>query len=107
MEDNFRHTTLRPPTLYSQCHEIGNKSGFLPTQDGIHLETMFGEVLVYIDDIIIFSRTLEDHVEHLNQVLGALANSGRTLLSCCVEHQSFEAAQSHLHSLLSMIHQLK
>ena len=35
--------------------------------------------LVYIDDIIIFSLTLEDHISHLNQVFKAIEGSGVTL----------------------------
>ncbi len=36
-------------------------------------------VLVYIDDIIIFSPTLEDHLDHLNEILIILEKSGVTL----------------------------
>ena len=35
--------------------------------------------LVYIDDIIIFSLTLEDHISHLDQVFKAIEGSGVTL----------------------------
>ena len=35
--------------------------------------------IVYIDDIIIFSRTPEEHLEHLDTVLGLLAKAGVTL----------------------------
>jgi len=35
--------------------------------------------LVYIDDIVIFSKTFEEHLSHINQVLGAISKSGITL----------------------------
>src|ERR1700683_1313387 len=35
--------------------------------------------LVYIDDIIIFSLTFEDHLSHLDQVFQAIEKSGVTL----------------------------
>ena len=35
--------------------------------------------LVYIDDIVIFSLTLEDHISHLDQVFKAIEDSGVTL----------------------------
>ncbi len=35
--------------------------------------------LVYIDDIVIFSKTFEDHLKHIDQVLKAIISSGITL----------------------------
>ena len=35
--------------------------------------------LVYIDDIVIFSLTLEDHISHLDRVFKAIEGSGVTL----------------------------
>ena len=35
--------------------------------------------LVYIDDIVVFSKSWEDHLVHLDKVLGAIANAGVTL----------------------------
>ena len=35
--------------------------------------------LVYIDDIVIFSLTLEEHISHLDQVFKAIEDSGVTL----------------------------
>jgi hypothetical protein len=35
--------------------------------------------LVYIDDIVIYSRSYEDHIGHLDKVLSAIENSGITL----------------------------
>ncbi|THH19755.1 hypothetical protein EUX98_g8715 [Antrodiella citrinella] len=35
--------------------------------------------LVYIDDIVIYSKTFEEHVEHVDRVLAAVADAGITL----------------------------
>jgi len=35
--------------------------------------------LVYIDDIVVYSRTFEDHLQHINLMLKAIAKSGITL----------------------------
>ena len=35
--------------------------------------------LVYIDDVIIFSTSIEDHVRHVDEILTALEESGGTL----------------------------
>jgi hypothetical protein len=35
--------------------------------------------LVYIDDIVVYSQSFEEHIEHLDKVLGAIAKSGITL----------------------------
>ena len=35
--------------------------------------------LVYIDDIVIYSKTYEEHIEHLDKVLEAIENAGITL----------------------------
>ena len=46
--------------------------------------------LVYIDDIVIFSLTLEDHISHPNQVFKAIEDSGVTLsvTKCHFRYQS-------------------
>ena len=40
---------------------------------------LWSSVLVYIDDIIVYSRTLEDQLLHLDTVLTTLQSSGITL----------------------------
>ncbi len=35
--------------------------------------------LVYIDDVVVYSKTYEDHIEHLDKVLEAIENTGLTL----------------------------
>lgn len=50
-------------------------------------------ILVYIDDILIFSRGLEQHIEHLDKALGLLESSGITLsISKC--HFAFPSIQA-------------
>jgi len=47
-------------------------------------------VLVYIDDIVVFSRTFEDHLKHLDWVLAAISKAGITLApsKCHLGYQS-------------------
>ena len=40
---------------------------------------LYESVLVYLDDIIVFSKTLEDHVKHLETVFKILAEAGLKL----------------------------
>ena len=35
--------------------------------------------LVYIDDIIIFSNTVDEHIDHVDEIVGTLRTSGVTL----------------------------
>ena len=46
--------------------------------------------LVYIDDIVVYSKSWEEHLEHLDRVLGAIAASGITLspAKCFVGYSS-------------------
>ncbi len=55
-------------------------------------------VLVYIDDIIIYSQTLEQHVHHLDQVLTLLENSDVTLAlsKCHFAYPSIKALGHHV-----------
>ena len=47
-------------------------------------------VLVYIDDIVVYSRTFDQHTQHLDSVLGAIANANITLSppKCHIGYQS-------------------
>ena len=47
--------------------------------DIILSEVRWESVIVYLDDVIIFSRTFEDHVKHLEVVLNKLHEAGATL----------------------------
>jgi hypothetical protein len=46
--------------------------------------------LVYINDIVVFSKSWEDHLVHLDKVLGAIASAGITLspTKCFVGYSS-------------------
>jgi hypothetical protein len=46
--------------------------------------------LVYINDIVVYSRTFEDHVKHLDAVFGAIAEANLTLspAKCHLGYQS-------------------
>jgi hypothetical protein len=46
--------------------------------------------LVYIDDIVVFSKSFEEHLSHLDSVFGAIAESGLTLSpnKCHIAYQS-------------------
>ena len=48
--------------------------------------------LVYIDDIIVYSKSFDEHAEHLERVLAAIARSGLTLLppKCHLAYQSIQ-----------------
>jgi len=46
--------------------------------------------LVYINDIVVYSQTFDNHVRHLDSVLGAIAQANITLLpsKCHISYQS-------------------
>ena len=46
--------------------------------------------LVYIDDIVVFSKSFEDHYQHLDQVFKAISDSGLTLSpnKCHIAYES-------------------
>ena len=48
--------------------------------------------LVYIDDIVIYSKTFNEHLNHLDQVFGAIEGSGITLspAKCHLAYQSLK-----------------
>jgi Reverse transcriptase (RNA-dependent DNA polymerase) len=52
---------------------------FQRAMDIILSEVRWESVIVYLDDIIIFSITFEDHIRHLSIVLSKLSAAGATL----------------------------
>lgn len=57
--------------------------------------------LVYIDDVIIYSRSLDEHVEHLGKVLKTLRDSGITLApaKCHIAFPSVDSLGHHVSRL--------
>ena len=58
-------------------------------------------VLVYIDDVIIFSKSIDEHIRHLNIALGLLEKSGVTLSlpKCHFAQPSITALGHHINRL--------
>lgn len=52
---------------------------FQHRMDGLFGQYLWQFVLVYIDDIIVFSKTIEQHLQHLEVVFTILENSGCTM----------------------------
>ena len=70
------------------------------------MEALFGRylwqfVLVYIDDVIIFSKNINDHLRHLDTALGLLKESGVTLSlpKCHFAQPSISALGHHVSRL--------
>ena len=63
---------------------------FQRIMQGVLSPFLWLSALVYIDDIVIYSKSWEDHLEHLDRVLGAIAASGITLapVKCFVGYSS-------------------
>ena len=59
---------------------------------GMNLITGTGFFVVYIDDILIFSRTLEDHLKHLSLVMERLCKANLKLkpTKCYFVHKEVE-----------------
>ncbi|GJF00794.1 polyprotein [Phanerochaete sordida] len=61
---------------------FGLKNGpsiFQRTMQSILAPFLWMFCLVYIDDIVVYSKTYEEHIEHLDKVLGACEEAGLTL----------------------------
>ena len=52
---------------------------FQRVMQGILSQYLWLFCLVYIDDIVVYSKSYEDHIEHLDLVLGAIEKAGITL----------------------------
>ena len=91
----------RPITAF-RCHQgllqfkrlpFGLKNGpsvFQRIMNKVLAPMLWLFVLVYIDDIVAYSRTFEDHLTHLDKVLGAIINANITLSppKCHIGYQS-------------------
>lgn len=51
---------------------------------GLNLEDGQAFVSVYLDDILIFSRTLEEHLDHLRAVLQRIVDEAKMAQSACL-----------------------
>ena len=65
-----------------KCMPFGWQNGppeFQRAMQEILLPYLWVFTLVYIDDVVVYSRTFEDHLKHVDQVLKVIADSGLTL----------------------------
>jgi len=63
--------------------------------------------LVYIDDVIIFSKTMEEHIEHLNYVFSRLSKynlnvNPKKIQLCCAEFKFLGYVFKHKHGRVNM-----
>jgi hypothetical protein len=67
-------------------------SVFQRVMQGILSAYLWIFTLVYIDDIVVYSKTFEDHLKHVNLVLKAISNAGITLSppKCHLGYQSLQ-----------------
>ena len=65
---------------------------FQRVMQGVLAPFLWMFTLVYIDDIVIFSKTFDEHLSHLDQVFKAIAESGITLSpkKCNLGYQSLQ-----------------
>ena len=58
-------------------------------------------ICVYIDDVLIFSHTLEEHLQHLDEVLGLLEDAGISLSikKCHFAYRSIKTLGHHVSQL--------
>ena len=83
-EDDIEKTAFRTHRGLFQFKRMpfGLRNGpsiFQRVMQGILAPYLWIFCLVYIDDIVIYSKTYEDHIEHLDKVLGAIEQAGITL----------------------------
>jgi hypothetical protein len=55
---------------------MNSPSAFQRAMDQVLGELKWKSVMCYVDDLIIFSRTIEEHIRHIEEVLKKLANAG-------------------------------
>ena len=78
---------------------LTNSLGFFQHQmESILAKYLWFFVLVYVDDIIIFSRSKEEHLHYLDRILQLLEDSGVTLsiAKCHFDYPSIKALGHHV-----------
>ncbi|SJL03600.1 uncharacterized protein ARMOST_06957 [Armillaria ostoyae] len=83
-EDDIEKTVFRSHRGLFQFKRMpfGLRNGpsiFQQVMQGVLAPYLWIFSLVYIDDIVVYSRTFEEHIKHLDQVLSAIEESGITL----------------------------
>ena len=83
-EEDIEKTAFRTHRGLFQFKQMpfGLRNGpsiFQRVMQGILAPYLWIFCLVYIDDIVIYSKTYEEHIDHLDLVLGAIEKSGITL----------------------------
>jgi hypothetical protein len=83
-EEDIEKTTFRTHRGLSQFKRMpfGLRNGppiFQRVMQGILAPYLWLFCLVYIDDIVVYSRNYEEHIDHLDKVLGAIEGTGVTL----------------------------
>src|SRR5438034_303188 len=81
---------------------LTNSPGFFQHQmESILAKYLWFFILVYVDDIIVFSRSKEEHLYHLDRILQLLEDSGVTLsiAKCYFGYPSIKALGHHVSQL--------
>ena len=81
---------------------LTNSPGFFQHRmESILVKYLWFFVLIYIDDIIIFSRSKEEHLHHLDRILQLLEDSEVTLsiAKCHFGYPSIKALGHHVSQL--------
>ncbi|CAI6100622.1 unnamed protein product [Clonostachys chloroleuca] len=107
-EDRWKTTFVTPHRglerlTVSTMGLLSSPAFFQQRMDNLFRKYLWEFVLVYVDDIIIFSRSIEDHVRHLDICLGILERAGCTLsLGKCHFAQPGLKALGHFVSRLGL-----
>jgi Reverse transcriptase (RNA-dependent DNA polymerase) len=101
-EDAKEKTAFRTHRgLYQfRCMPFGYRNGpsvFQHVMQNVLAPFLWIFALIYIDDIVIYSKSFKDHLSHLDQVFGAISRSGITLspAKCHIAFQSLMLFVTH------------
>ena len=82
-EDRQKTAFVTPFGLYEHARMpfglTGAPATFQRLMNSIMSDVLFNFLLVYLDDLLIYSRTFESHLEHLEQILQKLRDAGLKL----------------------------